>query len=243
MYFIKDYDRINSNSPPNRATTHRINPFLKDMPKTLSNNKTDEINPPSTQHSEHLKLNANKSANSLLPKDVVGSNILPIMDEEIRQHHTDVTENEFNADGVPGVDADSNEDIQNEHEDLEKMLNNNSRTPSIQNSNSSSLLTDNQNGNECIEGTGVVKTSVSTGKVVRRKKTPPQAGMNGNDSMSSSYTNTTTINNNRTNIMHRASLAKMEGLMNSSNDNLNISSMSASMEMDGKIFRGTRRNP
>ncbi|TMW40356.1 hypothetical protein DOY81_014563, partial [Sarcophaga bullata] len=129
---------------------------------------------------------------------------------------------------------------ENENENdqtTKKNIVNNNETNS--NSIETSSNSDNQNGNEIIEeGTGTVKTTLPAGKVIRRKKTPPQQGGNGNgngnDIMSSSVTNTTTINNNnnRSNAMHRASLAKMEGLLTNSNDHLNVSSMSTSMEIE-----------
>lgn len=120
-----------------------------------------------------------------------------------------------------------NENIRNIVDDNNKanvMPNNNNNTSPLPNN------TDNQNGNEVIgEGTGVVKTPLPAGKVVRRKKTPPQGGGNGNET-----SNGTTLNNNRTNTMQRMSIAKMEGLANNtSNDYLNITSMSASMEIEG----------
>lgn len=136
----------------------------------------------------------------------------------LQDYHTNV-ENDETLDSEQEVNYDC------QSENVNKAVNNNFTLNQNNNDNNNITTdTDNQNGNEVIEGTGVVKT-LPVGKVVRRKKTPPQGGSNGIDSVT---------NNNRVNAMHRTSLAKMEGLANTSTDYLNVSAMSVSMEIEGK---------
>ena len=260
-FFVTDFDRINSNSPPNRQT-HRVNPFLKDMPKSSNNLKHMETIPTSTENQQQqqqqpqpLSQNRHELITQLPTKIINNPQSIENNQDQLQQQqqqHIEI-ENINNQAEEPRkqhLKNDLNDESQitateNENENdqtTKKNIVNNNETNS--NSIDTSSNSDNQNGNEIIEeGTGTVKTTLPAGKVVRRKKTPPQQGGNGNgngngnDLMSSSVTNTTTINNNnnRSNAMHRASLAKMEGLLTNSNDHLNVSSMSTSMEIEGKF--------
>ncbi|XP_061401257.1 kinesin-like protein KIF13B [Musca vetustissima] len=224
-----DFDRINSNSPPNRAATHRVNPFLKDMPNSSQTVETVFANNRLPEQQPKSQIITNDSTTNHMPKvDAVTdvSNVHAkltqqgIMDTIQPTTRYNTSNDELNE---PGQEQDS---TVGKNETIHKNAVDNDRTVSIPNNNNNSPFnaTDNQNGNEIVEGTGVVKTVLPAGKVVRRKKTPPQGGSNGNE---------TTLNNNRTNVMQRMSIAKMEGLTTAtSNDHLNVSSMSASMEIE-----------
>ncbi|XP_017472361.1 PREDICTED: kinesin-like protein KIF13B [Rhagoletis zephyria] len=111
---------------------------------------------------------------------------------------------------------------------------------------SNNIATDNQNGNEMLntapallaeaeqqplEGNGIVRGQLPVGKVVRRKKTPPQGGVNV---MSSSVTSTNNNGGMSRSQLQRASVAQMEGIMTASNDRLDVS-MTGSMELDAEI--------
>uniref|UniRef100_A0A1I8P0E7 Kinesin-like protein KIF13A n=1 Tax=Stomoxys calcitrans TaxID=35570 RepID=A0A1I8P0E7_STOCA len=226
-----DFDRINSNSPPNRATTHRINPFLKDMPnQSTGSSKSIDTTSPSNQLRPKQQAIDDTHAPNQMPKKEVVSVSSSLKQNEMPQSypHLETIEMEQDAKG----------DCQNEN--AAETLNNNCITNQTEvnsnnnnNGSSFSYNADSNNGNESFEGTGVVKTQLPAGKVVRRKKTPPQGGgSNGNDAPHHTVTNATTFNNNRTNTLHRTSIAKMEGLANTTNDYLNVTSMSASMEID-----------
>ncbi|KAM7345491.1 kinesin heavy chain 73 isoform 1-T1 [Cochliomyia hominivorax] len=258
-----DFDRINSNSPPNRQT-HRVNPFLKDMPKSSTNHKHIETLTTNTELQQDQQPQQPKSQNQndittsttitqLPTTEIINPPLITetvqdqeFVNENIRlneEHSKHLENNLINESQTTNTTSSNNTNTQqqqkhteNEQDELVKNLNNNQSNSS--NNNVTNLNTDNQNGNEIIEGTGIVKNPLPAGKVVRRKKSPPQAGNgNGNihDLMTSSVINTTTINNNnnRSNAIHRASLAKMEGLLTNSNDHLNVSSsMSTSMEIE-----------
>ncbi|XP_073848830.1 kinesin heavy chain 73 isoform X2 [Musca autumnalis] len=226
-----DFDRINSNSPPNRATTHRVNPFLKDMPNASNSNKSFETivagnQVPDQQQTKSQAAITNDSTVTQLPKE----ELVP-QQEIIESDQDTILRNcSSNQSNVPNQEQQDNMSADCKNENIFNVEDNN-KTSIIQNNNNNNTSfnnTDNQNGNEIIEGTGVVKTVLPAGKVVRRKKTPPQSGSNGNETA-----NGPTLNNNRTNAMQRMSIAKMEGLAhNTSNDYLNVSSMSTSMEIE-----------
>ncbi|XP_075169132.1 kinesin heavy chain 73 isoform X2 [Haematobia irritans] len=233
-----DFDRINSNSPPNRAATHRINPFLKDMPNQHSNsNRTlDTTSPKNQQRPKPQIIDEDTTNSTQMPKEVLSVSNSLKKAENSQSYNHEIEKNTNTVENHEIEEDTSKKDFQNEYS--AKIMNNNCNSNQINtnndNNNSGSITNnaDNQNGNDYFEGTGVVKTALPSGKVVRRKKTPPQGGSNGNDNTANIISNATTFNNNRTNTMHRTSIAKMEGLANTSNDCLNISSMSASMEIE-----------
>lgn len=251
---VVDFDRINSNSPPNRQT-HRVNPFLKDMPKSSNNIKHMETMSTYTESQQQPKSQNRNELTTPLPSKII-NNSLSIENKQDQQQRDEIENinNQIEESRTQHLKNDLNDESQiteienaNDQTTKKNIVNNNET-----NSNNVyiSSNSDNQNGNELIEeGSGTVKTTLPPGKVVRRKKSPPQQGGsgngngNGNDIISSSITNTTTINNNnnRSNAMHRASLAKMEGLLTNSNDHLNVASMSTSMEIEGK-FISSRSN-
>ncbi|XP_058986852.1 kinesin-like protein KIF13A isoform X3 [Musca domestica] len=236
-----DFDRINSNSPPNRAAIHRVNPFLKDMPNASNGTQNAETGFSSNQlHEQQPKSQvtvANDCGTLQQPNEADTPSAVSNNQENMQQRdmgemnqktdlYNSATDELNEPEGEHEIADFKNENIRNIVDDNNKtnvMPNNNNDTSPLPNN------TDNQNGNEVIgEGTGVVKTPLPAGKVVRRKKTPPQGGGNGNET-----SNGTTLNNNRTNTMQRMSIAKMEGLANNtSNDYLNMTSMSASMEIE-----------
>ncbi|XP_037945299.1 kinesin-like protein KIF13B isoform X2 [Teleopsis dalmanni] len=235
-----DFDRINSNSPPNRQA--RFNPFMKDLPKQNANNHTRHST--KTQESEVPKQSlANNTTENEQKIETIAhqstiSNVNQILNVESNEQQQNNAQNEFTTQQMPNKDVDLVVAINTENE-LEHEHNNNNiheakmNHNNINHNNNNNKITDNHNGNENSEliGTGIVKDQLAPGKVVRRKKTPPQGGAN---IMSQSVTSATAGNNNGTssrNQQMRASVAKMEGIMTTSNDRLDTL-MTNSMEIE-----------
>ncbi|KAH8401746.1 hypothetical protein KR009_007617, partial [Drosophila setifemur] len=181
-----DFDRINSNSPPNRQT--RVNPFLKDMAKAKTQEQTE---------APAKKLQETFTHPLALPKDNAQSD----EDEPEQLPKENINNNNNNNNDVELVKQE--EQLSEENEPLEA---------EPQNELQPDLATDNQNGNkstdeELLEGDGIVTGELPAGKVVRRKKSNTQQPPNNlnNNNASNSTSQTPRVN-------HRASVAKMEGL-------------------------------
>ncbi|XP_017078394.1 kinesin-like protein KIF13A isoform X9 [Drosophila eugracilis] len=200
-----DFDRVNSNSPPNRQA--RVNPFLKDMPKA----KTQEQ--PEPAQAKKLQEAFTHPLEQLESRDNAQS------DEDEREQ---LPKNNNN-----NVDVIKEPQLVSEQTEQEE--------PEPQTESQTELATDNQNGNrssdelshtseELLEGDGIVQEELSAGKVVRRKKSNTQPPNNGNSINNNN--NSTTSHAPRIN--HRASVAKMEGLA----AYLDSSVMTSSTEVD-----------
>ncbi|XP_070134106.1 kinesin-like protein KIF13A isoform X3 [Drosophila bipectinata] len=177
-----DFDRINSNSPPNRQT--RVNPFLKDMPKA----KTQDPSEPQAK-----KLQETFTHPLELPKENAQS------DEEEPEQLPKNNNNNNNVELVKPVEEPAIV------EELEP------QAAEPQTETQPELATDNQNGNksaeeEVLKGEGIVTGELPAGKVVRRKKsnTQPPNNLNNNNTSNSTC--------EAPRVHHRASVAKMEGL-------------------------------
>ncbi|XP_033155446.1 kinesin-like protein KIF13B isoform X5 [Drosophila mauritiana] len=198
-----DFDRVNSNSPPNRQA--RVNPFLKDMPKA----KIQEQPEPQAKKLQEAfthpleQLESRESAQS--------------DDDECAQ----LPKNNNN-----------NEDLVNEPKQLsgqteleEAMSQPESQTEFATDNQNGNRSSDelSHSSEDLLEGDGIVREELPAGKVVRRKKSNTQPPSNGN---------IVNNNNNSTSqaprINHRASVAKMEGLA----AYLDSSIMTSSTEVD-----------
>ncbi|XP_020799023.1 kinesin-like protein KIF13A isoform X4 [Drosophila serrata] len=205
-----DFDRINSNSPPNRQA--RVNPFLKDMPKA----KTQE---------QPLEPQAKKLQETFThPLELIESKENAQSDEDEREMLPKHNNNNNN-----------NVDLVKEKELLSSSQPELAEAESQPESQPELATTDNQNGNkssdevshsseEMLEGDGIVREELPAGKVMRRKKSntqqPPLSSSNNN--------NITSSTSQPPRINHRASVAKMEGLA----AYLDSSIMSSSTEVD-----------
>ncbi|XP_030388492.1 kinesin-like protein KIF13A isoform X2 [Scaptodrosophila lebanonensis] len=201
-----DFDRINSNSPPNRQT--RVNPFLKDMPKASC--KAHET--PEAQPQQQANLGAET-------KRLQRAHTHPLAEETAQSDE----EEQY------AMAKDNNEQQQN------NTINNNNNSNSSNDKTAQESFNDNQNGNkladtaneatekatEQLEGDGIVREELPVGVVVHRKKTPPQHVNNNNSS--------TRIN------QQRASLAKMEGLASSTSYIDTKMTNSMELEDDGTV--------
>lgn len=200
------------------------------MPNHANSNKIVDNN--TSSNNQQQKSQAIDDANTTttttqLPKGEELIEAVSASDSSNREQELTLQDYHTNVGNDETLDSEQEVQYDCQSENVNKAVNNNFTLNQTNNDNNNITTdTDNQNGNEVIEGTGVVKT-LPVGKVVRRKKTPPQGGSNGIDSVT---------NNNRVNAMHRTSLAKMEGLANTSTDYLNVSAMSVSMEIEGKCL-------
>ncbi|XP_032572527.1 kinesin-like protein KIF13B isoform X8 [Drosophila sechellia] len=198
-----DFDRVNSNSPPNRQA--RVNPFLKDMPKAKIQEKPEpqakKLQEAFTHPLEQLESRENAQSD----------------DDECAQ----LPKNNNN-----------NEDLVNEPKQLpgqteleEAMSQPESQTEFATDNQNGNRSSDelSHSSEDLLEGDGIVREELPAGKVVRRKKSNTQPPSNGNIAHN---------NNNSTSqaprINHRASLAKMEGLA----AYLDSSIMTSSTEVD-----------
>ncbi|XP_026836924.1 kinesin-like protein KIF13B isoform X5 [Drosophila erecta] len=198
-----DFDRVNSNSPPNRQA--RVNPFLKDMPKTKIQEQPEpqakKLQEAFTHPLEQLESRENAQSD----------------DDECAQ----LPKNNNN-----------NEDLVKEPKQLagETQLEEATSQPESR----TEFATDNQNGNrscdelshsseDLLEGDGIVREELPAGKVVKRKKSNTQPPSNGN-----SINNNNNSTSQAPRINHRASVAKMEGL----SAYMDSSIMTSSTEVD-----------
>ncbi|XP_039148755.1 kinesin-like protein KIF13B isoform X14 [Drosophila simulans] len=198
-----DFDRVNSNSPPNRQA--RVNPFLKDMPKAKIQEQPEpqakKLQEAFTHPLEQLESRENAQSD----------------DDECAQ----LPKNNNN-----------NEDLVNEPKQLsgqteleEAMSQPESQTEFATDNQNGNRLSDelSHSSEDLLEGDGIVREELPAGKVVRRKKSNTQPPSNGNIANN---------NNNSTSqaprINHRASVAKMEGLA----AYLDSSIMTSSTEVD-----------
>ncbi|KAH8259927.1 hypothetical protein KR038_010921, partial [Drosophila bunnanda] len=205
-----DFDRINSNSPPNRQA--RVNPFLKDMPKAKTQEQPLEPQTKKLQETFTHPLELIESKENA-QSDEDEHEMLPKLNNNNNNNVDLVKEKELLSSGQAELpEAEPQPESQ----------------PEL-------ATTDNQNGNkssdevshsseEMLEGDGIVREELPAGKVMRRKKSntqqPPLSNSNNN--------NNTTSTSQATRINHRASVAKMEGLA----AYLDSSIMSSSTEVD-----------
>lgn len=177
-----DFDRINSNSPPNRQA--RVNPFLKDLPKAKTQEQPSEPQAKKLQETftHPLELNESKE-NAQSDEDEL---------EPLPKHNNN---NNNNVDLVKEKDLICSG--QAEPQSQPELA-----TTDNQNGNKSS-----DSSEEMLEGDGIVREELPAGKVMRRKKSNPQQPpiSNNNNNNNTSTTQAPRIN-------HRASVAKMEGL-------------------------------
>lgn len=203
-FLFTDFDRINSNSPPNRQA--RVNPFLKDMPKA----KTHDA-------AEAKKLQEALTHPLELPKEDAQS------DEECEPLQQG-NNNNVVQEKLP-VAAEVQQEQQQQHHEIEQQHEEKVEKPStdLQNGNKSveNVPEIVQSEEPQLEGDGIVQEQLPPGKVVRRKKSTTQTPNNGE----------TTSNNNNNNQVKRASVAKMEGL--GAYLDVNSSIMSSSTEVEG----------
>ncbi|KAH8407734.1 hypothetical protein KR222_011849, partial [Zaprionus bogoriensis] len=204
---LTDFDRINSNSPPNRQA--RVNPFLKDMPKA----KTHDV-------VESKKLQETLTHPLELPEPKADAQ----SDEECEQLQQQSNNNNVVKQKLPEPQ------VQQEQQHEEKP-----QPPSTdqQNGNKSvenvpELVESVKATEPQLEGDGIVQEQLPAGKVVRRKKSTTQTPNNGEHNSSSSS------NNNNNNQVKRASVAKMEGLGTYLDVNTSIMSSSTEVEDEGK---------
>ncbi|XP_017958970.1 kinesin-like protein KIF13A isoform X3 [Drosophila navojoa] len=210
-----DFERNNSNSPPNRQP--RVNPFLKDMPKA----KTHEI--------ETRKLQQVATHPLELPKDNAQS------DEECEQQ---LQVNNNNVDN-----AKLSQEQQQQQLKQQEAVEQQPEMPAVEqitdNQNGNKLQEHAEVVEQQLEGDGIVKEPLPAGKVMRRKKSSTQPPSNGdssnnnnnnNSSSNSNHTSQVTRNNNQ----QRASVAKMEGLGAYLDANASLMSSSTEVEDEGK---------
>ncbi|XP_023168315.2 kinesin-like protein KIF13A isoform X2 [Drosophila hydei] len=212
-----DFERINSNSPPNRQP--RVNPFLKDMPKAK------------THEAETKKLQQTMTHPLELPKDNAQS------DEECEQLQT----NNNNVDNVTV----SQEQQQLQHEqqlNQPETVEQQTEMPVVEqatdNQNGNKMQEHVELDEQQLEGDGVVKEQLPPGKVMRRKKSTTQPPSNGDSSNNNNNNSNSNSNNTsqvtRNNNQQRASVAKMEGLGAYLDVNSSIMSSSIETEDEGK---------
>ncbi|XP_037717739.1 kinesin-like protein KIF13A isoform X10 [Drosophila subpulchrella] len=199
-----DFDRVNSNSPPNRQA--RVNPFLKDMPKAKVQEKPEpqakKLQETFTHPLEQLESRENAQSDEdereQLPKNDNNNGDL-VEEPQLQSGQTELEEAEPQTESQTELATDN------------------------QNGNRSSDEVS-HSSEELLEGDGIVREELPAGKVVRRKKSNTQNPSNGNSNNNN--------NNNSTSqaprINHRASVAKMEGLA----AYMDSSIMSSSTEVD-----------
>ncbi|XP_016940800.3 kinesin-like protein KIF13A isoform X6 [Drosophila suzukii] len=199
-----DFDRVNSNSPPNRQA--RVNPFLKDMPKAKAQEKPEpqakKLQETFTHPLEQVETRENAQSDEdereQLPKNNNNNEDL-VEEPQLQSNETELEEAEPQTESQTELATDN------------------------QNGNRSSDEVS-HSSEELLEGDGIVREELPAGKVVRRKKSNIQTPSNGNSNNNN--------NNNSTSqaprINHRASVAKMEGLA----AYMDSSIMSSSTEVD-----------
>nr|XP_016940804.1 kinesin-like protein KIF13A isoform X10 [Drosophila suzukii] len=199
-----DFDRVNSNSPPNRQA--RVNPFLKDMPKAKAQENPEpqakKLQETFTHPLEQVETRENAQSDEdereQLPKNNNNNEDL-VEEPQLQSNETELEEAEPQTESQTELATDN------------------------QNGNRSSDEVS-HSSEELLEGDGIVREELPAGKVVRRKKSNTQNPSNGNSNNNN--------NNNSTSqaprINHRASVAKMEGLA----AYMDSSIMSSSTEVD-----------
>ncbi|XP_039229264.1 kinesin-like protein KIF13B isoform X15 [Drosophila yakuba] len=182
-----DFDRVNSNSPPNRQA--RVNPFLKDMPKA----KIQEQPEP---QAKKLQEAFTHPLEQLESRDNAQSD-----DDECAQLPKNNNNNEdlVKEPNQPAGQTELEEAIPQPESRTEFATDN-------QNGNRSSDELS-HSSEDLLEGDGIVREELPAGKVVRRKKSNTQPPTNGN-----SINNNNNSTSQAPRINHRASVAKMEGL-------------------------------
>ncbi|XP_043645613.1 kinesin-like protein KIF13B isoform X6 [Drosophila teissieri] len=182
-----DFDRVNSNSPPNRQA--RVNPFLKDMPKAKIQEQPEpqakKLQEAFTHPLELLESRENAQSD----------------DDECAQLPKNNNNNEdlVKEPNQPAGQTELEEAIPQPESRTEFATDN-------QNGNRSSDELS-HSSEDLLEGDGIVREELPAGKVVRRKKSNTQPPTNGN-----SINNNNNSTSQAPRINHRASVAKMEGL-------------------------------
>ncbi|XP_023036901.1 kinesin-like protein KIF13B isoform X2 [Drosophila willistoni] len=209
-----DFDRVNSNSPPNRQA--RVNPFLKDMPKV----KPVESKPPkkleeTVSHPlEQQKENAQSDEEECEPLPSNNNNNNNNNNNESLKHMPNEEDPEAEPHPHPDLATDNQNGNKSQDEAPEENL-----AEQEQHQQQSEL-----------EGDGIVTEQLPPGKVVRRKKSNTQPPTSNNNNSSNSSTTNTSVQVTRNH--HRASVAKMEGL--AAYMDTSIMSSSTEIEDDGK---------
>ncbi|XP_055840153.1 kinesin-like protein KIF13B isoform X4 [Episyrphus balteatus] len=220
MSISNNIDNIPTPSVNSRQA--RFNPFLKDMPQTLNKSAiADVATAPTATAVAATPVDEQPNLKCLTPtkdhplKDIDESETLS-QDSQF----SDDNKNEAQIPEEPATAMDEEEDEtlmavssdenKNEASELQKAEDNQNANELLSNANNNKIeedeeqQLDNQKSNIHNEGTGIVKTQLPPGKVVRRKKTA-------------------TVNQVRSNSGHRASLPMMKSSVDltSSNDKLN----------------------
>ncbi|XP_053965381.1 kinesin-like protein KIF13A isoform X1 [Anastrepha ludens] len=249
--FLKDMPKSNGNKQQQQTQSTTPHPAANEeqneMPQTQS-----KVAPETATHTEPTAeiiatLNdndANNTNNAMLPNTIPKA--------QYTAANADVTAfmaNTINDDDVVELKNNNNCEttttaalLNSKHNNSENNKNTTEKCITM------NIATDNQNGNDTmntapaleaeqqqhqqqtLEGNGIVRGQLPPGKVVRRKKTPPQ----GVNVMSSSVISTNNNGGASRTQLQRASVAQMEGIMTSLNDRLDVS-MTGSMELEAEI--------
>ncbi|XP_032591279.1 kinesin-like protein KIF13A isoform X2 [Drosophila grimshawi] len=198
-----DFDRINSNSPPNRQA--RVNPFLKDMPKAKA------------QEAEAKKLQQAVTHPLEQPEPE-----LEFKDEDCDQLQSNNNNNVSDQLAVPDLTQQEQAEQQVPFQPPDHVTDNQNGNKSLEHIPDTSET--NESANHQLEGDGIVKEQLPAGKVMRRKKTTTHPPNNGDSSNNNNSHNTSQMTRSN----QRASVAKMEGV----SAYLDASIMSSSTEVD-----------
>ncbi|XP_034476014.1 kinesin-like protein KIF13A isoform X4 [Drosophila innubila] len=211
-----DFDRINSNSPPNRQA--RVNPFLKDMPKS----KTLEAETKKLQETLTHPLEQPESKDNSQSEDEC---------EQVQRNNNNDVNDKLKVSEL------AQEEKQEQVEE-EQQTDNQNGNKSLENALVTSEI--NESAEQQLEGDGIVREQLPEGKVMRRKKPTTQTPNNCDNSSNNNSNGNTNINNNCNNSNQvtrhnqRASVAKMEGLGAFLDVNASIMSSSTEVEDEGK---------
>ncbi|KPU76315.1 uncharacterized protein Dana_GF11865, isoform B [Drosophila ananassae] len=178
-----DFDRINSNSPPNRQT--RVNPFLKDMPKAKAQDQPEP---------QAKKLQETFTHPLELPKENAQS-------DEDEPEQLPKNNNNNNVESVKPAEPMIVAEMEQEAADPEIESQPELATDN-QNGNKSAE-------EEVLEGDGIVTEELPAGKVVRRKKSNTQPPNNLNNNNTSNSTSQAPRVNHRASVAKMEGLAAL----------------------------------
>ncbi|KAM8712863.1 hypothetical protein ACLKA7_013229 [Drosophila subpalustris] len=220
-----DFDRVNSNSPPNRQA--RVNPFLKDMPKA----KTLEAQTKKLQETLSHPLEQPESKDDAQSDDDC---------EQIPSNNNNDVNAKLQVPELPQEEKQVQQQQQEEHEEVQQQTDNQNGNKSLENALDTSQIA--ESAEQQLEGDGIVREQLPEGKVMRRKKSTTQTpsncdSSNNNNSNGSSNTNSNNNSNNTNQVTRHnqcASVAKMEGLGAYLDANASIMSSSTEVEDESK---------
>ncbi|KAL7737375.1 hypothetical protein ACLKA6_012985 [Drosophila palustris] len=220
-----DFDRVNSNSPPNRQA--RVNPFLKDMPKA----KTLEAQTKKLEETLSHPLEQPESKDNAQSDDDC---------EQMPSNNNNDVNAKLQVPELPQEEKQVQQQQQEEQEEVQKQTDNQNGNKSLENALDTSQIA--ESAEQQLEGDGIVREQLPEGKVMRRKKSTTQTpsncdSSNNNNSNGNSNTNSNNNSNNTNQVTRnnqRASVAKMEGLGAYLDANASIMSSSTEVEDEGK---------